>query len=124
MFFFAFSNYSGRFSDACRKLGTIGTEWKKILEENKEFLSEELEGDINSDLGKVKLLLESKLPQFGELLYAYLLKDEDATIILSCDLEGWWDVAVIQVNLLTIILHNYFYLCAVQKKLKCNLVIK
>lgn len=87
-------------------------------------MSEELEGDINSDLGKVKLLLESKLPQFGELLYAYLLKDEDATIILSCDLEGWWDVAVIQVNLLTIILHNYFYLCAVQKKLKCNLVIK
>ncbi len=81
-------------------------------------MSEELDGDINSDLGKVKLLLESKLPQFGELLYAYLLKDEDATIILGCDLEGWWDVAVIQVTFLSIILPILFFTTAVQSATK------
>jgi len=66
-----------------------------MLEDNN--VPEPVKEDIMSGLGQVKLLLESKLPQFGQLLYSYLCKETDPALILICDLQGWWDVAVIQV---------------------------
>ncbi|CAL8088067.1 unnamed protein product [Orchesella dallaii] len=90
-------NYNALFSNACAKLGSYSIEWTKILEE-KEERTEEVQGDLHSALGKVKLLLQSKLPQFGELLYSYLCQEMDPRPILPCDLEGWWDVVSIQLE--------------------------
>ncbi|ODM86810.1 Disks large-associated protein 1, partial [Orchesella cincta] len=94
-------NYNSQFSNACLTLKSYSTEWTAILEQleqQKEEMQEEILGDIHSALGKVKLLLQSKLPQFGELLYSYLCQETDPRPILPCDLEGWWDVAAIQLE--------------------------
>lgn len=83
-----------------------------------EKISEKIHGDILSSLGKVKLLLESKLPQFGQLLYSYLCQEVDPNPVLPCDLQGWWDVASIQVfyNLhIARFLHLYFIVFTMNK---------
>jgi hypothetical protein len=72
-------------------------EWTKILEERTD-IPEEIYGDIQSTLGQSQLLMESKLPQFGEILYFYLSRHQDPGPVLPCDLQGWWDVATLSVS--------------------------
>jgi len=72
--------------------------WIQVLGENKGVIPEDYVGDIESSVGQAKLLLESKLPQFAELLYFYLSKTLNPHPVLACDLEGWWAVAEISVS--------------------------
>jgi len=71
--------------------------WTAILAEVLD-LPEEVVEDIQSTLGQAQLLMESKLPQFGELLYFYLSRHQDPGPVLPCDLQGWWAVATISVS--------------------------
>lgn len=64
---------------------------------NDATIPEDLLGDVESTQGQAKLLMDSKLPQFAQLLYFYLSKEENSEPVLPCDLHGWWDVAAIQV---------------------------
>ena len=76
----------------------LSKHWNKILAEEVEKIPEEVIEMIQSTLGQTQLLLESKLPQFGEILYFYLSRHQDPGPVLPCDLQGWWDVATISVR--------------------------
>ena len=84
----------------CTALQRYYEKWGKVVAENA-TISESLAtsvGDIESSVGQAKLLLDSKLPQFADLLHSYLTRVEDPYPILACDLEGWWAVAAISVR--------------------------
>ena len=73
-------------------------QFNKIVAEETN-MSEDIKEDILCALGQAQLLMESKLPQFGELLYFYLSRHQDPGPVLPCDLQGWWDVATLSVRI-------------------------
>ncbi|XP_035703097.1 hepatoma-derived growth factor-related protein 2 isoform X2 [Folsomia candida] len=93
-----YTEYNLKFSQALQQLSNYYEQWQKINDNDSIEIPTEIRDDIISTLGKVRLLLSSKLPQFVELLYSYLCKGVTPSI-LECDLQGWWDVAYIQVSL-------------------------
>ncbi|CAL8079010.1 unnamed protein product [Orchesella dallaii] len=93
--------FNGKFANACNQLNSFVLKWIKVVEKDNS-LPEDAQEDIRSALGKANLLLRSKLPQFGSLLYMYLCQNESHTAkILACDLDGWWEVATIQLKAIT-----------------------
>jgi len=88
----------------CTALSNYSEKWNKTLAENA-TIPESVIGDIESSVGQAKLLLDSKLPQFAELLWFYLSRAMNPHPTLACDLEGWWAVAEISVR--AIKLRNY-----------------
>jgi len=89
--------YNQSFIKAGELLKGFADQWSSILVESSD-IPEDVIGQINSTIGQAKLLLDSKLPQFAELLYFYLSRHQDPGPVLPCDLEGWWDVAVISIE--------------------------
>lgn len=85
------------FVHAIKQLQNFSKYWRPVVD-NTPDIPESIRDEIISSLGKIQLLLGSKLPQFAELLHSYLCKEVTPFPILECDLQGWWDVAVIQVR--------------------------
>jgi len=81
----------------CSALLSYSEKWSKTVAE-KVTIPESMIGDIESNVGQTKLLLDSKLPQFAELLYSYLTRVMNPHPVLACDLEGWWAVAELSVR--------------------------
>ena len=65
-------------------------------------VAEEARGEIDSHVGKMRLLMEKKLPQFFQLLHQYTVREYEDLPVLEADLDGWWAVASIQVGYKTI----------------------
>ncbi|ODM98740.1 Disks large-associated protein 2 [Orchesella cincta] len=94
-----FIKFNKKFAKACEILNAYSTKWTEIQGVENDAIRDEVQGEIRSALGNVTLLLKSKLPQFATLLYKYLCQEDfGPRSILPCDLEGWWEVASIQVE--------------------------
>ncbi|XP_075225670.1 disks large-associated protein 5-like [Lycorma delicatula] len=78
------------------KLEILSNRWQNILE-NSKHVPEDIKDQIRSVVGQTKLLLNEKLKQFRDLLKNYESGRGDVNIT-SDDLEGFWDLVLIQVN--------------------------
>jgi len=78
-------------------LADYSEKWSSEEIKESAIIPENIKEDIQSAVGHAQLLLESKLPQFAELMYFYLSRHQDPAPVLPCDLEGYWAVAEISV---------------------------
>ncbi|CAG7718381.1 unnamed protein product [Allacma fusca] len=92
-----YMDYNLKLVEACTFLMNQSDHWRAKLDNDTE-IPDDVVSDIESVLGAAKLLMDSKLPQFVQLLYYYLSKETNPGPVLPCDLQGWWDVASIQIE--------------------------
>uniref|UniRef100_A0A1B6MDI6 Uncharacterized protein n=1 Tax=Graphocephala atropunctata TaxID=36148 RepID=A0A1B6MDI6_9HEMI len=81
------------------RLNLLCEKWQTIMDRNSSrSLSEDTKGTILSVLGQTRLLLNKKMKQFEGLLSDSARESGDTPPITLQDLEGFWELIMIQVN--------------------------
>ncbi|XP_054288910.1 disks large-associated protein 5-like [Macrosteles quadrilineatus] len=83
------------------KLLTLCEKWQDILEKaGRHKFSEDNKGAILAVIGQTKLLVDKKLKKFEGLLMEREQNSGDSRLITEADLRGYWEMVMIEVDLM------------------------
>ncbi|RZF40421.1 hypothetical protein LSTR_LSTR011191 [Laodelphax striatellus] len=85
-----------RLEEESHNLLVLCNRWQTVLD-SAGNIPKEMQDDIRRAVGQTKLLVNEKLKQFKDLLKKFQKGDGDESITPN-DLEGFWELVLIQVN--------------------------
>ncbi|XP_039285073.1 disks large-associated protein 5-like [Nilaparvata lugens] len=85
-----------RLEEESFNLSVLCNRWQSVLDSTGS-IPKEMEDEIRGAVGQTKLLVNEKLKQFKDLLKKFQKGDTDESITPN-DLEGFWELVLIQVN--------------------------